>query len=115
MLWAACNGRPPFRTVVIPAFNASRYIERTLRSAGRQTYQNLEIIVVNDGSGWLRFARAADQKKEPRRNGAIWKGRIVQEGRDGGRPRDWGHLYDPFGQTTIDRKGSCALPHQCLD
>ncbi|MGO8189897.1 glycosyltransferase family 2 protein, partial [Rhizobium leguminosarum] len=37
-------------SVVIPAFNASRYIERTIRSAGRQTYRNLEIIVVNDGS-----------------------------------------------------------------
>nr|WP_281411285.1 glycosyltransferase family A protein [Rhizobium leguminosarum] len=109
MLRAACNGRPPFRTVVIPAFNASRYVEPTLRSAGRQTYQNLEIIVVNDGTGWLRFARAADQKKEPAETG------IVQAGRGGGGPRDWGHLYDPFGQTKIDRKGSCTFPHQCLD
>ncbi|MBX4926472.1 glycosyltransferase family 2 protein [Rhizobium binae] len=37
-------------SVVIPAFNASAYIERTLRSAIRQTYTALEIIVVNDGS-----------------------------------------------------------------
>jgi len=36
--------------VVIPAFNASTYIERTLRSAMHQTYTALEIIVVNDGS-----------------------------------------------------------------
>ncbi|MBB2719628.1 UNVERIFIED_ORG: glycosyltransferase involved in cell wall biosynthesis [Rhizobium etli] len=40
----------PLVSVVVPAFNASPYIERTLRSAGRQTYQNLEIIVINDGS-----------------------------------------------------------------
>ncbi|XKM43564.1 glycosyltransferase family 2 protein (plasmid) [Rhizobium ruizarguesonis] len=40
----------PLVSVVIPAFNASRYIERTLRSAGRQTYRSLEIIVINDGS-----------------------------------------------------------------
>ncbi|MBY3068206.1 glycosyltransferase family 2 protein [Rhizobium laguerreae] len=40
----------PLVSVVIPAFNASRYIELTLRSAGRQTYRNLEIIVINDGS-----------------------------------------------------------------
>jgi glycosyltransferase involved in cell wall biosynthesis len=37
-------------SVVVPAFNASAYIERTLSSALRQTYTALEIIVVNDGS-----------------------------------------------------------------
>ncbi len=37
-------------SVVVPAFNASAYIERTLSSAMRQTYTALEIIVVNDGS-----------------------------------------------------------------
>lgn len=40
----------PLVSVVVPAFNASPYIERTLRSAVQQTYANLEIIVVNDGS-----------------------------------------------------------------
>ena len=40
----------PLVSVVIPAFNASTYIERTLRSAMRQTYAALEIIIVNDGS-----------------------------------------------------------------
>ncbi|MFS2177247.1 glycosyltransferase family 2 protein [Rhizobium pisi] len=44
------NPDRPLVSVIIPAFNASTYIERTLRSAMRQTYAALEIIVVNDGS-----------------------------------------------------------------
>jgi len=37
-------------TVVIPAFNASRTIAATLDSVVAQTYDNLEILVVDDGS-----------------------------------------------------------------
>ncbi|WP_127753254.1 MULTISPECIES: glycosyltransferase family A protein [unclassified Devosia] len=40
----------PLVSVVVPAFNAAEYIERTLHSAAQQTYKHLEIIVVNDGS-----------------------------------------------------------------
>jgi len=37
-------------TVVIPAYNAQRWIERALASATAQTYRNIEIVVVDDGS-----------------------------------------------------------------
>jgi glycosyltransferase involved in cell wall biosynthesis/peptidoglycan/xylan/chitin deacetylase (PgdA/CDA1 family) len=40
----------PLITVVIPAYNAARTIDETLRSARSQTHRNLEILVVDDGS-----------------------------------------------------------------
>src|SRR5258708_36175470 len=40
----------PFVTVVIAAHNAACYIERALRSVLHQTYGNIEVLVVNDGS-----------------------------------------------------------------
>jgi glycosyltransferase involved in cell wall biosynthesis len=37
-------------SVVVPACNAERYMDRCMESLAGQTYRNIEIIVVNDGS-----------------------------------------------------------------
>ena len=37
-------------SVIIPAYNIDQYLGRTLDSILEQTYENLEIIIVNDGS-----------------------------------------------------------------
>ncbi|DAZ98908.1 TPA: hypothetical protein N0F65_001347 [Lagenidium giganteum] len=40
----------PLVSIIIPAFNAERYVEAAIRSIMVQTYANLEILVVDDAS-----------------------------------------------------------------
>lgn len=37
-------------SVIVPVYNAEKYVERCVNSISNQTYSNLEIILVNDGS-----------------------------------------------------------------
>lgn len=37
-------------TVIVPVYNGEKHIERCIKSIQEQTYKNLEIIIINDGS-----------------------------------------------------------------
>ena len=37
-------------SVIIPCFNSERFLEAAVRSAYDQTYSNIEVIVIDDGS-----------------------------------------------------------------
>jgi glycosyltransferase involved in cell wall biosynthesis len=46
----ASNGARPLVSIVIPVFNAGRYLRKALGSATAQTYPAVEVILVDDGS-----------------------------------------------------------------
>jgi glycosyltransferase involved in cell wall biosynthesis len=58
------TGNPPSVAVVIPCWNAERWIGRAVQSVIDQNYSNLEIIVIDDGStdGSLEVIRSFGDK-----------------------------------------------------
>lgn len=58
-------------SVIIPVFNCEKYIEETLTSISRQTYEDLEIIIVDDGSTDNSMAIVKDYVEKDNRVKAI--------------------------------------------
>jgi len=40
----------PLVSVITPCYNSESYIQKFLQSLSRQTYKNIELIFINDGS-----------------------------------------------------------------
>lgn len=69
-------------TVIIPVYNMEKYIERCLLSVCNNTYKNLQIICINDGStdGTIDILNRFKQKNDriyiiDKENGGVSKAR----------------------------------------
>ena len=51
-------------SIVVPVYNAEKYLQKTLQSLREQTYKNLEIILVDDGSKDNSFVICQQAAKE---------------------------------------------------
>lgn len=54
-------------SIIVPAYNSENYIERALTSITGQTYKNLEVIVIDDGSTDSTLSKALDYAKRDNR------------------------------------------------
>jgi glycosyltransferase involved in cell wall biosynthesis len=92
-------------TIIIPAFNAARTIDETLRSVRSQTHRRLEILVVDDGSNdatpqIVQRHGAADRRirliQQPHRGVAAARNRAIAEAKgDFVAPIDADDLWQP--------------------
>ncbi|KZD14628.1 glycosyltransferase family 2 protein [Oenococcus oeni] len=57
----------PLVTVVVPAYNVEKFIQKTIKSILNQNYSNIELIVINDHStdgtlGAIKKAALSDKR-----------------------------------------------------
>lgn len=54
----------PLVSVIVPAYNHQNYVQETLKSIINQTYQNIELIVIDDGSKDATWQKICELKNE---------------------------------------------------
>jgi len=58
------NSNNPLVSVLIPVYNHENYVKTTIKSIINQSYQNIELIVVDDGSKDSSFSNVLELKEE---------------------------------------------------
>lgn len=53
----------PLVSVIIPAYNHEKYVQETIKSIVDQTYQNIELIIIDDGSKDNTFKKINELKE----------------------------------------------------
>lgn len=79
---SSCSDNMPLISVIVPIYNAEKYLPQCLDSILNQTYRNLEIVCVNDGSTDGSFSVLSEYAKRDSRiivkdkiNGGVSKAR----------------------------------------
>lgn len=72
---------PPLVTIGIPFFNSAKYLSDAIKSTINQTYPNLEIILLDDGSSDTSLDIARDFEKIDQRV------RVISDGKNLGLPK----------------------------
>ena len=67
------HDRPPLVSVVVPSFNGARFVEATVDSVLAQTLDDLEVIVVDDGSSDDSVERLRRRLGAVGRDGPAWQ------------------------------------------
>lgn len=67
------NKKTPLISVIIPVYNVEKYMDRCIESIVNQTYENLEIILVDDGSDDLSGNKCDQWRKKDNRIRVIHK------------------------------------------
>ena len=57
------NGNNPLVSVLIPSYNHEKYVQETINSIIDQTYQNIELIILDDGSKDATLEKIQEMKK----------------------------------------------------
>ena len=54
----------PLVSVIIPAYNHEKYVQETVKSIINQTYKNIELIIIDDGSTDNTWQKIQEIKEE---------------------------------------------------
>jgi glycosyltransferase involved in cell wall biosynthesis len=108
----------PLVSIIIPVYNGSNYLSQAIDSALKQTYKNIEIIVVNDGSNDNGATEniALDYKDHiiyyKKENGGVASALNLGIEKMSGKYFSWLSHDDLFLEHKIDKQISEIMKHQ---
>lgn len=57
----------PLVSIIVPVYNVEKYLDRAIDSIKKQTYQNYEVLMIDDGSTDNSLAKLEEYAAEDKR------------------------------------------------